>query len=100
MVAVSGAPIAYEVIAAAAHVDVGDAQTRLGSLRAAQLVRVSRRGRQRTVEPYHDRVRESVLLHLRRDEATALVAMHGRLARGHSSRTRRTNRSPSRCSRS
>src|SRR5262249_43354615 len=61
--AVAGAPMPYEVIAKAAEIDVGECQTRLGVLRAAQLIRVSRRGDERLVEPYHDRVRESILLH-------------------------------------
>jgi serine/threonine protein kinase/predicted ATPase len=83
MVSVGGAPLAYDVIAAAAEVDAGEVQTRLGSLRAAQLVRVSRRGGQRTVEAYHDRVRESVLRHLRGAEGgeREVARMHGRLAR-------------------
>jgi predicted ATPase len=63
VLALAGAPLAYDVVARAAELDVGECQTRLGSLRAAQLVLVSRRGGERLVLPYHDRIRESVLLH-------------------------------------
>jgi predicted ATPase len=63
VLALAGAPLAYDVVARAAELDVGECQTRLGSLRAAQLVLVSRRGGERLVVPYHDRVRESVLAH-------------------------------------
>jgi predicted ATPase len=61
MVAVAGAPVPYEVVAKAAGVDVGECQNRLGSLRAAHLLRVGRRGLERLIEPYHDRVREAIL---------------------------------------
>src|SRR5207253_1242049 len=61
--AIAGAPTPYTVIAGAAGVDAGAFQTPLGPLRAAQLVRVTRRGDERLVEPYHDRVRESILPH-------------------------------------
>ena len=64
MVAIAGAPTPDETIAKAAGLELGDSRTRLGSLRAAQLVRVSRRGDDRLVEPYHDRIRESILLQL------------------------------------
>jgi predicted ATPase len=63
MLAIAGAPTPYQAIADAAGIDVGECQTRLGALRAAQLVRVTRRGDDRLVEPYHDRVRESILAH-------------------------------------
>jgi predicted ATPase len=63
VLALAGAPLAYDVVARAAEIDVGECQTRLGSLRAAQLVLVSRRAGERLVVPYHDRIRESILLH-------------------------------------
>src|SRR5262249_22130181 len=81
MVAVAGAPMPYDVLAKAAAIDVGECQTRLGSLRAAQLVRVSRRGEERLVEAYHDRVRESVLHHLSSEESRGIAERHLRLGR-------------------
>jgi serine/threonine protein kinase/predicted ATPase len=83
MVAVGGIPLPYEVVAGAAEVDPGEVQTRLGSLRAAQFIRVSRQGERRTVEPYHARVRESIVAHLQRRTGGAydVAKMHGRLAR-------------------
>jgi hypothetical protein len=82
LVAVAGAPMPYEILAKAAEVDVGECQTRLGSLRAAQLIRVSRREGERLVEPYHDRVRESVLHHLETSSnPRAIAGRHLRLGR-------------------
>jgi predicted ATPase/tRNA A-37 threonylcarbamoyl transferase component Bud32 len=75
MLAIAGAPIAYDVVAKAAALDVGECQTRLGALRAAQLIRVSRRGEERLVVPYHDRVRESLLQH-REDAGRSLAHDH------------------------
>ncbi|HEY2514120.1 MAG TPA: AAA family ATPase, partial [Polyangiaceae bacterium] len=74
MTAIAGAPTPYAVIARAAGTDVGEAQTRLGSLRAAQLIRVSRRGGERYVEPYHERIRESVLERVRRRDEPGGIA--------------------------
>ncbi len=73
-----GAPTPYEAIARAAEVEVGECQKRLSSLRAAQLIRVDRRGLERLVEPYHDRVREAVLGHI---EAGGVAPRHLRLGR-------------------
>jgi len=64
IVAVAGAPTPYEILARAAQLDVGDCLTRLGALKAAQLVRVSLVGEARCVEPYHDRIREAIMGHL------------------------------------
>ncbi|HEY2517463.1 MAG TPA: AAA family ATPase [Polyangiaceae bacterium] len=80
-VAVGGAPIAYEVLARAAEIDPGVLHTRLGSLRAAQLIRVTPRGADRLVEPYHDRLRESILGHLRGEPGDSLAERHLRLGR-------------------
>jgi predicted ATPase len=63
MLALAGAPISYDVVAKAAGVDPAECRTRLGALRAAQLVRISRRDDERLVLPYHDRIRETILLH-------------------------------------
>ena len=65
MVAVAGAPTPYEIVARAAELEVGDCQTRLGSLRAAQLLQVTLVDGQRCVEPYHDRIREALIERLR-----------------------------------
>jgi predicted ATPase len=72
VLALAGAPLSYDVVARAADLDVGECQTRLGSLRAAQLVLVSRRGAERLVLPYHDRIRESILQHRADDREIAL----------------------------
>ncbi|HEY2516448.1 MAG TPA: AAA family ATPase [Polyangiaceae bacterium] len=75
-VALAGAPTRCEILAEAAGVDAGECITRLGALKSAQLIRVTRRGSDRLVEPYHDRVRESVTLHLE-----SQPEMHLRLGR-------------------
>jgi predicted ATPase len=82
-VAIAGAPTPYDVVARAAELDVGECQARLGALRAAQLVRVTRRGEERLVEPYHDRIRESVAEHVasRTDGAREVAERHLRLGR-------------------
>ncbi len=64
MIALAGTPTPCEVLAVAAGLDAGECLNRLGSLKAAQLVRVTRRGDERLVEPFHDRIRESVAEHL------------------------------------
>jgi predicted ATPase len=92
MVAVAGAPVPYDVAARAAGIDVGECRNRLGGLRAAHLLRVGRRGTERLLEPYHDRVREAILPrmgearaegHLRLGrallESTAADALDGRV---------------------
>jgi serine/threonine protein kinase/predicted ATPase len=85
MLAIAGAPTPYKVIARAAGLDVGECQNRLSTLRAAQLVQITRRGDERLVEPYHDRVRESILLHrpdgAAADASDSLAGEHLRLGR-------------------
>jgi predicted ATPase len=81
MVALAGAPTPLDVVARAAELSASECATRLGALRAAQLVRVSRRGDERLVEPYHDRVRESVLSHLAQDGSATMEQRHARLGR-------------------
>jgi predicted ATPase len=76
VVAVAGAPTPDAVLARAADVPLGEVLTRLGPLRAAQLVRVARRDDERLVEPYHDRLRESIVLRLQQDQAASLDARH------------------------
>jgi predicted ATPase len=60
MTAIAGAPTPYQVVARAAELDVGDCLSRLGALKAAQLVRITVIGDERCVEPYHDRIREAL----------------------------------------
>jgi predicted ATPase len=81
--ALAGVPVKSHVLARAAAIDPNDAFVALGRLRAAQLVRFSRRGAARVVEPYHDRVREAVMGHLREValDAGALPSLHLRLGR-------------------
>jgi predicted ATPase len=82
LLAIAGAPIPYEIVARAAELDVGECQTHLGALRAAQLVLISRRGDERLVVPYHDRIRESILLHRLEDGGgEAIIFDHLRLGR-------------------
>jgi predicted ATPase/serine/threonine protein kinase len=71
LVALAGTPIAYQVVARAAELDVSDCAHLMGTLRSAQMLRVSRRGTDRLVEPYHDRIREAIVQHLRGDGAAA-----------------------------
>ena len=61
LVALAGAPIPYPVIAQAAEIDGGTCLHLLGDLRSTQLIRISRRGSARLVEPYHDRIRQAIV---------------------------------------
>jgi predicted ATPase len=81
MTALAGAPMPYTVVARAAGLDLGECSTRLARLRAAQLVRVSRVDDERCVEPYHDRVREAVMEHLRRPAGAPVEGLHLSLGR-------------------
>jgi tetratricopeptide (TPR) repeat protein len=74
---VSGAPLVQEVAAAAARIDFGELTRRVAVLRAGNLARTAGAGRTDTLEPYHDRVREAVLIGL---DAESERALHGRLA--------------------
>ncbi len=77
IVAVAGAPITQGIAAAAAACDF-DVFARIATeLRAQNLVRTSGVHPGDSVEPYHDRVRESLL---RRLDAPAHKMRHGRLA--------------------
>jgi predicted ATPase len=67
LVALAGAPIKLPVLAKAAALDAYDSSHLLNALRLEQMIRVSRRGDVRLVEPYHDRVREAIVEHLRAD---------------------------------
>ncbi|WP_437553519.1 protein kinase [Sorangium sp. So ce367] len=76
-VAVAARPLTQEAVVAAARIPGEDPLSALAHLRAARLVRT--RGPKGTdlVEPYHDRIRESVVAELPSDE---LRALHGALA--------------------
>ncbi len=77
VVAVAGAPTPQQVVAKAAALDFARAFDSIAALRAGRLVLTSGAYRHDTVEPYHDRVRESVLMHL---EPAVRKEWHGRLA--------------------
>lgn len=81
MLAFAGAPAPCEAVARAADLDVGECVTRLGGLKAAQLVRVTRRGEERLVEPYHARIRESLVERLAGEGEGRTAQRHLRLGR-------------------
>ena len=81
MVALAGMPIDFQVVAQAAGLDPGDCAHLLGALRSGQMIRVSRRGNDRLVEPYHDRLREAIVRHLRGPEAPPIERLHLQLGR-------------------
>jgi predicted ATPase len=81
MVSLAGAPTDYSVLARAAGLDVGECFTRLAALRAAQLVRVSRVGGERRVEPYHDRIREAILARIGDERGGRSAKLHLQLGR-------------------
>jgi eukaryotic-like serine/threonine-protein kinase len=60
VVCIAGAPISLEVAAQACRLDATAITRAVASLRVATLVRETQRGRLIALEPYHDRVRESV----------------------------------------
>jgi hypothetical protein len=64
LVAVAGTPITHDVASRAAGADLGDFIALTSPLRAERFVRTNGVGKYGTVEPYHDRVRESVLSNL------------------------------------
>jgi tetratricopeptide (TPR) repeat protein len=66
LVALTGAPLPQRLVCAAAALDGTTFWAALGSLRAAHLVRTHGPGAGEGIEPYHDRVRESVVARLDR----------------------------------
>ncbi len=78
LIAVAGAPLVQETAAIAAGIELNELVREAALLRAQNLVRTGGVRRTDAVEPYHDRVREAVLLGL---EPTSQRAFHGRLAR-------------------
>jgi predicted ATPase/serine/threonine protein kinase len=69
LVAVIGSPLPLPALARAAEINSGECLHVLSGLRAAQMVRMSRRGTMRLVEPYHDRVREAIMQRLERADS-------------------------------
>jgi hypothetical protein len=63
-VCVAGTPIPQEVAAQASGVELGELFFQVSKLRAANLLRTAGVRRRDLVEPFHDRVRESVVAHL------------------------------------
>jgi tetratricopeptide (TPR) repeat protein len=74
-VALSAQPIPTAVAAAAAG--IGDADDACRLLRVGRLIRTHEGGTRRELEPYHDRIRESIVSWL---DSAGLVDWHGRLA--------------------
>jgi Cdc6-like AAA superfamily ATPase len=77
VLAVAGTPLTQTTAARAARSDIGSFTTRLIELRSANLLRTGGTRLNDTVELYHDRVRESVLVHI---EPSARREWHERLA--------------------
>lgn len=79
--ALVGAPVEHGVLAAVAEVDPSACLSLINWLRTVQLVRVIRRGDERLIEPYHDRIREAVLARFGEDEAAVarVEALHRRI---------------------
>ena len=78
LVAVAGAPLMQETAAMAAGIELNELVREAALLRAQNLVRTGGARRTDHVEPYHDRVREAVLLGL---DPASQRAFHGSIAR-------------------
>jgi hypothetical protein len=76
-VTVAGIPTDLDLIASAASIPRRDLPRHMATLRGANLVRLSGTTDSRRVEPYHDRVREAVAVHL---DPTKGRKWHERLA--------------------
>jgi tetratricopeptide (TPR) repeat protein len=77
IVCIAGAPISFETAAEASKLDATTMARAVASLRVATLIRETQRGRRLALEPFHDRVRETV--DRRIDEATRRY-LHARIA--------------------
>ena len=78
LIAVAGGPLRQDVAAHAAELEWAHFDEAIATLRSGNLVRTAGAHNSDPVEPYHDRVRESVRSRL---GAVELAAYHGRLAR-------------------
>ncbi|MEM8959925.1 MAG: AAA family ATPase [Acidobacteriota bacterium] len=76
-VAVAGRPVDLEAVRSAAELG-SEVQAAIAALRGASLVRMRSLRDREEIEPYHDRIRETVVRGL---EAEALAHVHRRLAR-------------------
>ena len=77
LVAIASGPLRQEVAARAAAADPPELMRLISLLRVAQLVRTSGMRAGSRIEPYHDRVRESVVANL---DPPTRQSWHGRLA--------------------
>jgi hypothetical protein len=77
LIVAAGAPLDQETASRAAGVEFNDFAELVSLLRAENLARTSGARRTDAVEPYHDRIREAVLLH---QTPASRSAQHGRLA--------------------
>jgi len=71
---VAGGPIARDVLASAAKIDLASFEHELGLLESAYLLRAARMHAAHAVEPFHDRVRVATLAALAPDERRDLHA--------------------------
>ncbi len=78
LAAIAGGPLPLDAAAIAAGASLGEIGRLTSILVAAYLARVGGAGRDEHVEPYHSRIRETVLGRL---DAAAASGWHGRLAR-------------------
>jgi eukaryotic-like serine/threonine-protein kinase len=76
VIAVAGSPVEFAVATQVAEVESGKHDL-LASLRAAKFIRTRARDESIAVEPYHDRIRETIVAHL---PPEALRQYHYRLA--------------------
>ena len=76
LASVAGGPLPLDVAARAVPADAIELDRLVSALRGASLIR-SAAGRAGAIEPYHDRVRETIVSRMERD---AVRAWHGRLA--------------------
>jgi predicted ATPase/serine/threonine protein kinase len=60
ILAISSIPLTVDVVAHSAEMPLGECVRWVRALRATQLVRVDGYGAERTVQPFHDRIRETI----------------------------------------
>jgi eukaryotic-like serine/threonine-protein kinase len=77
MISIAGATISAEVLAAACRITPAEVRRAAAALRVATLARETLRNGRVMLEPYHDRIRESVAARL---DAATRADLHARLA--------------------
>jgi tetratricopeptide (TPR) repeat protein len=77
IVAVGGGPSPRDIVAAASRVEPSELRRAVSALSAANLIRVVEGPAARTLEPYHDRVREAVVACM---DPEGLRDLHARIA--------------------